>query len=266
MKLLVLGESDSQGGGLPDKSLAWGNLLPVELERQIGTEVESTHLSFYTHSSTALAYLEKVLERGPFDVVAFSTTSIGFTMLSVDRRVARLLGKRAGDAFKHGVDTLTQKGIRRHRRKPYGKAVRRVDRAVRTIARKTIGQEAMASYEQVLENHRQVIARLARLEDTEVVVLGPTDHGGTFARTVKRTQPRVVTFRAALREETERRRMTWIDRQKLSEVAADRDAEFTDGLHKGPAFHRRIVDATVHAIVPRLAPVVADANRAGGPS
>jgi hypothetical protein len=86
-----------------------------------------------------------------------------------------------------------------------------------------------------------------------VVVLGPTDHGGGFARTVKKTQPRVVTFRAALCEETERRRMTWIDRQALSEVAGDRDAEFTDGLHKGPAFHRRIVDATVESVLPRLA-------------
>ena len=256
MKLLILGESDSHGFGLEDSSQAWGNLLPAELARQSGLEIESTHLAYYAHTATSLAYLERVLAKGPFDIVVFSVTSIGFTLLSVDHRIGRLFGPRIGEFFKSGVDRFDTTT----RRKGDEGWVKKANRAAHALARNTIGQEPMASYEFVLENHQKIVARLARLEDTEVVILGPTDHGGRLAQRVRKTQPQVETFRAIVRAEAERRRLTWIDRQKLSEMFADRDAEFVDGLHKGPRFHGRIVSAVL-GVLAQSSPVLTSSAR-----
>lgn len=244
MKLLILGESDSKGWGLGDRTLAWGNRLPGDIERRFGVEVDATHASFYTHATSSLAYLEKLLAEGPFDIVVFSTTTIGFTLLSVDNRVRRFFGKSAGDFVKRRVDNFD----RRTRKGADEGPLRRANRLIHTIARNTIGQDPMASYAQVLSNHLQVVARLARLEDTDVIVLGCTDHGGRLAQRVRKTQPQVETFRAAIREETLRRRLAYVDRQALSLAGRDRDGEFIDGLHKGPAFHERIAKAIVAAM------------------
>ena len=244
MKLLILGESDSKGYGLADRDLSWGNLLPRLLQERHGLDCEATHLAYYAHTPTALLYLRRVLEQGPFDAVVFSVTTIGFSLLSVDHRIARIFGKRAGDFFKSGVDNFDKTT----RRGPRSGLVRRVNRAAHRVARNTIGQEPMAPYGVVLANHLEILAELARLEDTDVIVLGPTDHGGSLAKRVRKTQSAVETFRAAVRAEAERRRLTWVDRQALSLEARDRDAEFTDGLHKGPAFHARIADATIAAM------------------
>jgi hypothetical protein len=256
MKLLILGESDSHGFGLDDPSRAWGNLLPVELARESGVEVEATHLAYYAHTATSLAYLERVLAKGPFDVVVLSVTSIGFTLLSVDHRMGRLFGPRIGEFFKSGVDTFDSTT----RRKGDQGWLKKTNRAAHALARKAIGQEPMASYDFVLENYKQIIARLARLEDTEVVLLGPTDHAGRLAQRARKTQPQVETFRAVVRAEAERRRLTWIDRQKMSEMFPDRDAEFVDGLHKGPGFHGLIVSAVV-AVLAKPGPVLTGAAR-----
>lgn len=244
MKLLILGESDSHGYRLENNELGWGHRLPGDIERQLGIEVESTHLGFYAHTGTAVAYLDRVLAKGPLDAVVFSVTTIGFTLLSVDQKLRRMFGPRVGDWFKSRIDAFDDTGSRGREKTLLQKA----NRAAHIAARKAIGQEAMATYQVVLENHKQILARLARLEDTEVIVLGPTNHGGGLARRVRKTQPQVDTFRAIVRAEAERRRFTWIDRQKLSEMFPDRDAEFVDGLHKGPEFHARIADAVVQVM------------------
>ena len=252
MKLLILGESDSHGYRLEDTSRGWGHLLPVELERRLGLDVESNHLAYYAHTASSLAYLERVLAKGPFDVIVFSVTSIGFTLLSVDQRIARLFGPRVGGWFKARIDMFDQSQTSQADRG----LLYRANRGAHRAARKVIGQEAMATYEVVLENHKQIFARLARLEDSEIIVLGPTNHGGGLARRVRKTQSNVDSFRSILHAESDRRRFTWIDRQTLSEMFADRDAAFLDGLHKGPEFHANIVDAVVQVLaksVPELA-------------
>jgi hypothetical protein len=241
MKLLILGESDSKGGGLEDPSLAWGELIPVELERRFGIPVECTHVRFYAHSPNCLSYLEAVLDQGPFDVVLFSLTTIGFTFISVENRVRRLLGRRAGDWVKKRMATFDGKA-----RQPGKHPVRlKVRFGMHEFAHKFIGQEGAASYSTVLKNHRRIVARLARLEDTDILLLGPTNHGGVLAEWTRKLQPSVDAFRGAMREEAENRRFLWLDRQELSLQSADRDAEFTDGVHKGIGFHRRIAETAV---------------------
>jgi len=248
MKLLILGESDSKGGGLDDPSQAWGELVPVELQQRLSQEVDCTHVRFFAHVPNCLDYLESLLAKGHYDAVLFSLTSIGFTLMSADNRVRRLMGKRAGAWFKRSADTFDSKtrvrgdeGVRR-------KLNRGAHRTVRTV----IGQEPMLDYPTVLTSHMEILARLARLEDTEILLLGPTDHAGRVATSSRRTQPRVELFRAALHEEAERRRFLWLDRQALSYMGEDRDALFTDGLHKTPVLHRRIALGAVDLLAPRL--------------
>jgi hypothetical protein len=115
----------------------------------------------------------------------------------------------------------------------------------------------------VLENYRRIVARLARMEDTEVLLLGPTNHARQLARNTRKTQSNVDRFRAAMREEAQRRRFLWLDRQALSVEAADRDSQFTDGLHKTPDFHARITHAVAAMLAPRLAPLVGSSSTGG---
>jgi hypothetical protein len=234
MRLLILGESDSIGMALDDPSVAWGNRVPVELGAILGETPETTHVRFYSWGSGAMPYLESVLERGPFDAVVISATKVGFTIYSADNRVRRLLGARAGDWFKARANSYDRKT--RWRKPPGWK--RSVNELAHKTVRTVIGQAPVTTPEAVTEGYVRAFARIARLEDAQVVVVCAPAVPSSAAKRRPNLAAAVERFRTKMRDEAARRRFDFVDPDALLPAPGPaRDALFSDEVHKAPAFH-----------------------------
>lgn len=248
MRILLLGESGSKGAGLADPETAWGNSLPVELERLTGERPESVHVRFFIWAKGADEYLEEYLQQGPFDVVILSQTKFGFTVWSADNRIRKVLGNRVADWFKHTADSFDGKtrvqgdeGLKR-------KANRLAHRSVR----KVIGQAPTMSARGLTDAYLKVLARLARLEATQVIVVGSSHVSGALARLHPEVVGQTTAFRETIRLDAARRSFDWVDRVTLmQEAGGEHDKLFLDGLHKGEEVHRRIAAALVEKIIER---------------
>jgi hypothetical protein len=252
MRLLILGESDSIGMALREPSDAWGNRIPLELGTMLGDPPETVHVRYYSFTPGHLDYLETILERGPFDAVVLSATKVGFTIFSADNRIRRILGNRAGDWFKEGVRTFDRRT--RYRRPPG--PVRTVNLTVHRAARKLIGQAADTSAKVVADGYIQAFARLARLEDTRVVVVAAPPLPGPAAKRRPKLHREVEWFRTRIREEAQRRYFAYFDAESILPPAGpERDRLFTDEVHKTPELH--------HLVGRAVAELVAAGERAG---
>ena len=245
MRILILGESGSNGAGIPDPSVAWGNRLGSDVAAATGIEPDVVHERFFIWHKGADDYLEQLLERGPFDIVVLSQAKYGFTVWSVDNRIRKVLGNRIGDWFKESVATFDAAT-----RKPGDEGLRRkLNRVAHRSVRKVVGQAPTMSAKDLTARYLKVMARLARLEDTQVIVLGSSDVSAVLARMHPQVVAQTAAFREAIRKDCERRRFGHVDRVALMrEASTDHESLFTDGLHKGEEVHRRIALALASEI------------------
>lgn len=252
MRLLILGESDSLGLVMPERSMGWGNRLPVELEAILHEPIETDHVRFYGWGDGSLPLLESTLERGPFDAIVISATKGGFTIYSAYNRVRRLMGRRAGDWFRTQADNYDRKA--RWGKPPGFK--KSVNRMAHRMVRKAIGQEPPTTVEVVTAGYSRVLARLARLEDTHVVVV-PAPAIPEFATKRRpKLSKQVEQFRAAMLREAKRWRFHVLDPDSLlPPPGPERDAMFIDDVHKTPEAQALLAVAVAHAVAqtPELA-------------
>src|SRR5262245_16901877 len=152
---------------MPDPKTGWGWQLAAEVERLSAAPVDTVHLRFYPWGARAESYLEALLARGPFDAVVISATKGGFTTFSTHDRVRRLAGRRAGEWFLRAATHFDA-------RTRWGKApglTLSVNQLAHRLAGRTIGQAPPTTLEEATQGYMRAFTRLARLEDTRVVVV-----------------------------------------------------------------------------------------------
>lgn len=251
MRILILGSSGSAGSGLADAQMAWSRIVERGTESLTGAPAEMLHTRFYTWTADWEEYLENALEKGPFDVVVLSPTKFAFATFAADNRVRRLLGKKAGDWFKGQADAFDAKTSTRT---PQGRRGR-VNRLVHRTARRAIGQEPLSDVRTITETYLRTMARLARLEDAQVIVLGIAETSSRRHRRHPKTNADVRMFRDTLEKEAARRRFDWIDREALwTANDGEQDDKFSDGVHVNAELHRRIAQAILELMARRLPP------------
>lgn len=246
MRVLILGESDSLGLVMPDRSMGWGNVLTAQLPGFLGEAVEVEHVRFYSWGANSMAYLESILERGPFDAVVISATKGGFTIFSAHNRIRRLMGRRAGDWFQNQADAYDRSA---RWRKPPG-IKKSVNRAAHRVTKRVIGQEPPTTWDVVAEGYTRAFSRLAMLEDAHVVVVCAPGLPGFAARRRPNLVATIEQFRTAIRNEARRRRFSFVDPESLVPAAGpERDAMFIDDIHKSVDYQALLASAVGHAIV-----------------
>ncbi len=246
VRLLILGESDSIGMALLNPADAWGNRIPVEIANLTGQLPETVHVRFYSWGEGTMGFLESVLERGPYDAIVISTTKVGFTIFSADNRVRKVLGNRAGDWFKAGVSSFDR---HTRRRQPPGLKLR-MNRLTHKAARRLIGQGPVTSAAAVADGYVQVFSRLAQLEDVHVVVVAAPPIPSDAAKRRPNLTRDVEWFRTRMRDDARRRHFAHFDTESiLPPPGPDRDALFTDAVHKSPALHALVGRAVAELVV-----------------
>ena len=252
MRLLILGESGSKGLALPDPSKSWGNRLPDVISQGIGEPVDTVHIRYYPWGKGYVDYLERTLEQGPFDVVILSITKVGFSMYTADNRIRQVFGDRVGDWFKDRIKQADQKTLW-YRDDGF---VRKMNQRVHAVGAKVIGQAPGNSMETVAAGFITTMTRLARLEDTQVVVLNSAKVSNAFAD--KRPKLRAITaeYRALMRAEANKRRFDVVEREEVLErFGGDTEDNFiADGLHRGDETQPALAEALAAPIIKRFVP------------
>ncbi len=231
MKLLVLGNSDSEGAGLAEASRAWPWLAAAALECP---PADVTHRRYFAMAASALEFLERQLARTSPDVVVVSATLYAFSMKTVANRIEHLLGRRArlwAEARFNDFDRRTGQAP--------GRRVRpRLNTAAHWLARHTIGTASEATWQQVLEAYVAMVERLAREEAAQVLVIGSLPFTARIERDNRRAASAQRQFNRRLGEACERRRVGWIDPEFLRVPGVD--TLYNDALHLGEEGHRLV--------------------------
>jgi hypothetical protein len=177
------------------------------------------------------------VEEAP-DVVLLPLGEFAFWAETVELRVRQLFGKRAARWFKTAE--------RRFDRATSGRrGVRGSARAgAKWVARRTIGVSALATPKQVTETYRESFTRLARLENTVVVVVAYPETPLPALQ-----KPRLRDARAAfirdLRREAEMRHFSWMSGDEViaAQGLTPTEAYAADHIHIGEAAHELFAEA-----------------------
>ncbi|MEO8540530.1 MAG: hypothetical protein ABI577_12395 [bacterium] len=252
MKLLILGESGSKGLALPDPSKSWGNRIPAVIEAAINEPVETVHIRYYPWGKGHMEYLERTLNQGPFDVVILSITKVGFSMYTADNRIRHIFGDRVGDWFKNRIKQADEKTLWYRD----DGLVRKVNQRVHAVGAKIIGQAPGNSMETVAAGFTATMTRLARLEDTHVVVLNSAKVSNAFADKRPRLRQATAEYRAIIQAEAKKRRFDLVEREDVLEQFGEETEEnfIWDGLHRGDETQPALAEAIAAPIIRRLAP------------
>lgn len=245
MKILILGASDSEGTLLPNFSDSWRERLREELPPLIGEPVEIDHRRFYVHLPGSLEYLDRCVRESCPDIAILGATGFAFGTPSVGNRLRRLLGKRVGDWFEERFTSFD-----RATDAPEGTVRERLNVLGHRLAGATIGREALARPQEILDAYRRCMARLAREEHVATIVLGTTYSGPAIQKRLPKMRALIDRYNAALKTSAEKRHFGWLDRQALID-ALPRDTTRPDQMHTGAQIHRVYADALIGQIARR---------------
>ena len=230
MNILVLGDSDSAGEHTGGTS--WVQLLESELRRG-GVQAHIRSIGFSAVPASAPDYAERRIRELKPQVVIVMAGAWGFTYTMVQLQVEALFGKRVKDWYvwlEHRFESRT--------RTP-GAEPPRLNRLARKAVRRIIGARAQISREQLTEHYREVFRRLARFEDTDVVVMtyqGIGDHAQAGNMPAQR-----LLFFADLQRAAEGHHYGWVHEPGLFDDLPNWHDYAIDELHFNMLGHERIL-------------------------
>lgn len=242
MKILVFGNSDTRGAAVSGPT--WPELVRQRLSS--GTdEAMLLDRQFVPVGPKAPDVAERAACEVQPDVILLPLGEFAFWAETVELRVRRLFGKRAARWFKQSERrferaTTGRSGIRRN-----------TNRAAKWLARRTIGAEGLASVTQVTDTYRETFARLARIENVEVVVVAyPVTPMPALSR--RRLREARARFIADLQREAKHRHFHWVSGDQLIAAAglAPAEAYAEDQVHIGEPCHGLLADAIWLALNP----------------
>ncbi len=233
MKILVLGHSGSAGGTLGDPQAAWRHVLPKDLEARIGQPVELAHELLFTHVPGALERADKLLDRHHPDVVIVPLTTNAASVKFVSNRVRQLVGKRAGDWFDRTGQKLDAQT--RHR----GTVGTKLNEGSRWLAHRLIGAAPSTSEREMAEGYFELLRRLAREENLDVIVLGAARHARIASRENRQERSLIARFHKEITGECARLHFAFVDKEKAYDATGDYASTFyADGIHNNELGHR----------------------------
>jgi lysophospholipase L1-like esterase len=238
MKVLVLGDSDSEGRFL--KGTTWPELLKTSLEARLESPVEIASVGFSAVTSTAPAYAEKRVNQHQPDVVVLLLGSFGFTAKFSWLRVKQVFGERAGRWYKAIEDSFDDNT----RDKNAGRD--RLNRAAHWVVPKVLPGKSLSTRAAVTRVYQEVFLALSRFEDAELIIMSYPGFGA-HARQGDAPRQRKLFFadmQAAAREH----HIAWVDGVKAFE-GVDRQSVKSDELHFNSAGHEVMARAVEEAIV-----------------
>lgn len=239
MRISVIGNSDTTGQKLASRDLSWPMLVQERLSAELEREVTVDSWRFAPYRPGAVEFAMNLVREAQPDVVIYTLATFWCGFTTVQSRVEQRFGKR--------VASLTSRAERSYVRrfeppKPGNKAPRPT--ISRRLARKVIGAAPIMSYERYLDTVSDLIRELARLENTQVLVMA--DH--QFNETARKAMPNLIRtierVNAVIEPMVLERRMLWGSVEDALQVGGRRDEMImSDCVHVTEEGHERMTTA-----------------------
>jgi hypothetical protein len=237
--MLVFGNSDTRGAAVDCPT--WTELVRAELSQR--DELEFVDRNFVPLGPGAPRFAEGLVTEACPDALILPLSEYVFWAVSVELQVRRRLGSRVAGAFKR-----TERRFDRFA--AGGPGIRGAShRAVQSVIRRTVGTRAAATAAEVAATYGEVIRRLARIEELDVVVVSYPLSPLPALQSPKMRAARAGFIRD-VRASAERHHMHWVDGDELVARAGlnPESAYAPDGVHIGTAAHPLYAAAVLDAL------------------
>lgn len=244
MKILVLGNSNSNGSRLADPRDSWPRLIERDLGG-LGIETKVVDKLFIA-GPTGAAFLDGLLERERPDVAIFPTSTFGIVVELVSYRVRERFGVRAAT-----VVGRAERFVARRTPPPGGRGGRLILEA-RRAGRRLVGTRPALSVDAAMVHFDQCLMSLARAENTHTIVLG----GPGYSRELERLNPNLRKLQdrcqAHFQESAQFHHFDWLSHEEL---LGGQDAKqqyfFSDGIHHNERSHLLVAGALLPLVLAR---------------
>lgn len=246
MRVSVLGNSDTTGQKLSDRSKSWPLLVQRRLSEQLGREVTVDSWRFAPYRPNAVAYAMDLVNDARPDVVVYPLATYWCAFTTVKSRVEQRFGGRAGRIASRAESAYVRRFERRTSPVTPGATQDVRPTIARRLARRVIGAAPILSYERYLDIVSELIRQLARLEDTQVLVMADHHFNETARRTMPQLETTIARVEAAVRPLVEDRRLLWGSVEDALLIGADRDSMIMgDCVHITEEGHERMAAVMV---------------------
>lgn len=227
MRILVLGTSSSAGTGLADASRAWPYLVRDELAAARREPVEAEHVIVFPVGDRAVSRAMAAVDRVQPDLLIYSYGAYPCAVATVGARVRRKYGARV-----HGYFRRIELAFEKWTASPTGSEAR-INRWGRWLARRVIGADPIATYEEVRDIHVELLRTLSRREGLDVIVFGEPSMGRAIARDNPGANPMLARMRDEVNATARAHHFLVADCTATFDAHPDRDRLFhSDGVHK----------------------------------
>lgn len=239
MRISVLGNSDTIGQKLSDRSLSWPVLVQERLAAELGREVTVDSWRFAPYRPGAVEFAMNLIREAQPDVVVYPLAPFWCAFTTVQSRVEQRFGKR--------IATLTSRAESSYiRRFEAGKAAAAPPRPTisRRLARRVLGAAPVMTFERYIETVSEVVRELARLENTQVLVMADHHYNEAARKIMPNLVRTVERVDAVIEPMVLERRMLWGSVEEALRVGGRRDEMImADCVHVTAEGHERLADA-----------------------
>ncbi|MEX0784157.1 MAG: hypothetical protein WD557_16060 [Dehalococcoidia bacterium] len=163
MKIQLLGNSDTSGAFFDGKT--WAGHVRDGMSVTLSREVKWREVGFSALGPTAPAFAEKKVREWDPDIVILPVGTFPFSVTFVWKRVEQLFGKRAGRWYRNMENRFDNSTRAR------GSLPNRANSAGRSLVRRLVGTAPLATVEETAAAYGRTARALARIEDTQVILL-----------------------------------------------------------------------------------------------
>lgn len=247
MRISVIGNSDTTGQKLADRGKSWPVLVQQRLSEELGSGVEVDSWRFAPYRPNAVDYAMDLVREAQPDIVVYPLATYWCAFTTVKSRVEQRLGQRAG-RFAARAEAAYVKRFERTRadeaQSGRGQVVRTT--VARRLARRVVGASPILSYERYIAIVSELIRQLARLEDTQVLVMGDHHFNERARKTMPQLEATIARVEAVIRPLVEERRLLWGSVEDALRAGEDRDSLIMgDCVHVTEEGHELLAQAMV---------------------
>src|SRR5262245_59389249 len=177
-QLFVAGHSDSDGRYLPSGALTWAEQTVRWLGEASAEPWELRGVRFAPMGTRAVDYLTAAITEASPDLLVIPFTGYVCTVQTVSEAIRQRFGRRAARLFSNSERRF-------HERTRDGRARKKVNGFARRATRRVFGARALTTVEETTRIYSEVLERISRLEQIQVVVVADA----RFSRQVQEREP-----------------------------------------------------------------------------
>jgi hypothetical protein len=236
MRISVIGHSDSTGRLLPKGTPTWPDIVRSDVSEARSEPVIVDSWRWAPYRPGAVEWAMKLLVEAEPDLVVLPLASYWCSYSTVQNHMNHALGGRAAAVYR-GTERFVSRRIE-------GRVVPKS--VSRKVARAVLRAAPVLTLPEFLDLHIELINRLGRLENIQVLVLADHHFNETNRKLMPFIPRAIEEIARTIQPVVHERRMLWGDMEQALRVGGNREGiMLPDGIHMNDEGHRRIAAMVV---------------------